>query len=143
MLVKHLLDRKSGGVKTIPGALSVTEAVSELAARRIGVLVVSETGDTVDGILSERDIIRGLAAQGAAVLSQPVSSLMTAHVICCVSDDTVTSVLSKMSAGNFRHMPVLKDGMLEGILSLRDLMSARAAMVEAENTALTDMISGY
>ncbi|MEL7216498.1 MAG: CBS domain-containing protein [Pseudomonadota bacterium] len=143
MLVQHLLDRKASGVTTIGAEATIADAAAELSARKIGVLLISSDGSALDGILSERDIVRGLATSGAGVLTQPVSKLMTSKVVSCTPGDTVTSVLDKMSSGNFRHMPVLTDGKLTGILSLRDLMGARVEMAEAENSALTGMIAGY
>ena len=143
MLVQHVLDRKASGVTTIGADATIADAAAELSARKIGVLLISRDGSALDGILSERDIVRGLATSGAGVLTQPVSKLMTSKVVSCTPKDTVTSVLDKMSSGNFRHMPVLTNGTLTSILSLRDLMGARVEMAEAENSALTGMIAGY
>ena len=88
-------------------------------------------------------MVRALAALGGTAMSKTVAEVMTAKVITCTAEDTVTSVLDKMMSGNFRHMPVMQDGSVTGMLSIRDLMSARTEMIEAENSALTGMIAGY
>jgi CBS domain-containing protein len=143
MLVKHVLERKAGGLTTISGTKTIHDAAAQLALAKIGVLIVADDGGAMDGILSERDIVRAVAAQGPSALWKPVSDVMTQKVVTCTPDDTVNTVLDKMMGGNFRHMPVMTDGALTGMLSIRDLMHARNEMVEAENTALTGMIAGY
>ena len=99
-------------------------------------------GASVDGILSERDIVRELGKRGGGCLDDAVSSLMTNAVIACHPGDSVLSVLEKMTDGRFRHMPVIEDGAMIGVVSIGDAVKARIDEVESENSALTDMIAG-
>lgn len=143
MLVKHVLDRKPQGVTTVTSEKTLLDAAAVLSARKIGALIVSENGESIDGIISERDIVRGISAYGPSCLSRELKEFMTANVQCCTPADTIFSVHERMSSGNFRHMPVAEDDRLVAMLSIRDLMAARTQMVEAENDALTGMIVGY
>ena len=144
MLVSQILRTKAlTGVLTIDPGASVGDAVAELAARRIGVLVVSRDGQAVDGILSERDVVRELGAQGTAVLAAPVSALMTRAVQLAAPDDSCESVLTRMSEGRFRHMPVAEEGRLVGLVSQGDAVKARLSEVSMEKEALQAMVAGH
>lgn len=143
MLVQHVLGNKPALLETIAPDASLRAAAEVLGAKRIGALIVSANGTTVDGILSERDIVRKLGAEGAACLDTTVKNTMTAKVISCAPDDSMISVLNQMTAGRFRHMPVMDGARLVGIISIGDAVKARMQMIEAENSALTGMISGY
>ncbi|MGB0497762.1 MAG: CBS domain-containing protein [Rubricella sp.] len=143
MLVKHILDGKSNAVRHVAPGDTISAATKLLAEHRIGVLTVSSDGVALDGILSERDIVRGIAQSGASALTGTVADLMTKNVECCTVEETVASVLERMSRGNFRHMPVMTEGKVAGMISIRDIMRARTAEIEAENSALTGMIAGY
>lgn len=144
MLVKQILAGKPmQGVLTIqPGAL-VAEAIDELAARKIGALVVSDDGKAPLGILSERDIVRELAQQGASLMDVRIDALMTRDLQTATPSETAESVLARMTAGRFRHMPVVDDGALVGIVTLGDVVKARLSEVSMEKDALTAMVSGY
>ncbi|MFD1795432.1 CBS domain-containing protein [Paracoccus aurantiacus] len=145
MLVNQILSLKDAGVTivTIGPSASVAEAVKLLAEKRIGAVVVSEDGKKPTGILSERDIVRELGKQGADVLSRPISELMTRKVSTCVSGDDTLGVLEKMTAGRFRHLPVIdEDGNMIGLVSIGDAVSARLKELNAEKDALTGMIMG-
>jgi CBS domain-containing protein len=120
---------------------TVAAAVDVLAKHRIGAVIVSRDGAVVDGILSERDIVRALSSHGASCLEQPVSAVMTAEVIGCHPEDTPLSVIEKMSDGRFRHMPVVEAGRMVGVISIGDVVKARIDEIQSENMALTDMIS--
>jgi CBS domain-containing protein len=119
----------------------VRTAAEVLAKHRIGAVVVSRDGSTVDGILSERDIVRALGTIGVGCLASPVQDLMTAEVIGCHPDDTANSVMERMSNGRFRHMPVVDGGRMVGVISIGDVVKARINEIQHENTALTEMIS--
>ncbi|MBA3324984.1 MAG: CBS domain-containing protein [Rhodobacteraceae bacterium] len=119
----------------------VRTAAEVLAKHRIGALIVSRDGAIVDGILSERDIVRALGTIGVGCMTKSVQELMTAEVIGCHPDDTANSVMEKMSDGRFRHMPVIDDNRMIGVISIGDVVKARLAEIQHENTALTDMIS--
>lgn len=143
MLVRQILSSKPNqSVITVSSRSSVRDAVSILSEKRIGALVVSDSPDQVDGILSERDIVRQLGIAGLDVLLLPVSDLMTKAVIGCDPSDTAVSVLEKMTEGRFRHMPVIEDGRIAGVISIGDVVKARIDEVEHENSALTEMIAG-
>ena len=144
MLVKQILASKAvSGVLTIDPCARVADAVAELAARRIGALVVSADGSTADGILSERDVVREIGRQGAHVLTERVRTLMTREVQVAGPGDTAQSVLERMTEGRFRHMPVAQDGVLVGIISLGDVVKARLSEVSMERDTLEAMVSGH
>ncbi len=120
---------------------SVTAAAQTLARHRIGALVVSRDGVSVDGIISERDIVRALGTVGVSCMTLQVVDLMTAQVIVCQIDERAHSVLERMTRGRFRHMPVMEEGRMVGVISIGDVVKARIDEIELENSALTDMIS--
>lgn len=142
MIVRNIIDNKpSQTIVTVKPSDSVTLAIELLVKHRIGALIVSGDGSIVDGIFSERDIVRALAKRGAAALDAKVEELMTAEVIGCKWDDTVMSVMEKMTDGRFRHMPVIEESRMVGVISIGDAVKARIGEVEMENSALTGMIS--
>jgi CBS domain-containing protein len=139
--------RKIIGAKPIQQILTVRPddaiktAAEILAKHRIGAVIVSRYGAMVDGILSERDIVRALGTVGVSCMSGKVEELMTATVIACHPDDTANSVMEKMSDGRFRHMPVIENNLMIGVISIGDVVKARISEIQHENVALTDMIS--
>lgn len=144
MLVQQILRAKGGsGVITITPDTEVSDAAKVLAERRIGGLVVSADGTTADGILSERDIVRSLAMRGASCMNDKVRDLMTANPVCCSKQDSSDMVLSRMTDGRFRHMPVIEDGVLVGIVTIGDVVKARLEELAMEKSALEGMIMGY
>ena len=144
MLVKQILASKPiGGVLTIDPGARVADAVAELAARRIGALVVSADGRAAEGILSERDVVREIGRQGAHVLTERVRSLMTRDVQVAAPAETAQSVLERMTEGRFRHMPVAEDGALVGLISIGDVVKARLSEVSMEREALEAMVAGH
>ncbi len=143
MNVKQILQSKpSHTILTIKPEDSISDAAEMLSLNRIGALIVSENGKSVDGILSERDIVREIGKNGVGCMSDCTKELMTANVIACAPSDSVDSLMSKMSEGRFRHMPVVDEGELVGVVSIGDVVKARIEMIEQENAALTDMIHG-
>ena len=144
MFVRDILNSKPvQGVLTISPGASVADAVAELGARGIGALVASGTGRDVVGILSERDVVRAIGQHGAGVLAGPVAELMTAEVETAACDDTAESVLGRMTEGRFRHMPVVEEGALVGLVTLGDVVKARLSEVSMEKDALTAMVAGH
>ncbi|WP_306113893.1 MULTISPECIES: CBS domain-containing protein [unclassified Roseovarius] len=144
MLVQQILKSKGdGGVITIKPSTLVSEAASILAEKRIGGLVVSKDGTSADGILSERDIVRSLAMRGASCLTDKVEDLMTRNPVCCSKQDTSDAVLTRMTDGRFRHMPVVSDGTLVGIVTIGDVVKARLQELAMEKDALQGMIMGH
>lgn len=143
MHVKQILKEKSDdGVVTVSAKQSVAQVAELLAQRRIGAVVVSEDGRVAEGILSERDIVRGLGRRGAAVLAETAGDLMTREVVTCGLEDTAETVMSRMTEGRFRHIPVEKDGELVGLISVGDVVKVRLNELRHETAALTDMIMG-
>ncbi|MFY0312311.1 CBS domain-containing protein [Leisingera sp. D0M16] len=144
MLVQVILKSKaSTGVVTVKPDASVAEAAKVMADNRFGTVVVSADGETPDGILSERDIVRELSKEGAGCLDQPVSAYMTRKLVTCTSQSNVGELLTQMTEGRFRHMPVVEDGKLVGIVTLGDAVKAQLAQVAMEKDALQDMIMGH
>jgi CBS domain-containing protein len=138
--IRQLLRRKGGDVATIPPDASVRDALALLAERGIGALVVSPDGRSVEGIVSERDVARGLHERGAALLTEPVSAVMTAEVHTCRPDASVHELAQLMTEKRVRHVPVVDDGVLVGIVSIGDVVKARLDELEAERAHLVDYI---
>jgi CBS domain-containing protein len=140
MTVKSILSDKGRDVTTIEPNATLEAAIAILAERRIGAVVVLGPDRRVIGILSERDIVRALAEQGAAVLTAPLSQVMTRRVSTCAEQDTVSSIMERMTAGKFRHVPVLEQDQLVGIVSIGDVVKHRLSEMERESAALRDYI---
>ena len=144
MLVRQILAMKGGGtVETIGASTSITDAVRLLSEKRIGALVVSDDGIAPLGIVSERDIARELGRRGPAVLNETVADLMTRELVGCSSEESADQVLSKMTDGRFRHMPVLDGAKMIGLISIGDVVKARLSELSMEKDALEGMIKGF
>ncbi len=144
MLVSQILKLKAeSGVMTIAPDATVAKAVEMLASRRIGAVVVSPDGKTVVGILSERDVVRELFKRGAGVMADRVDSLMTGNPVFCKRDETADQILTKMTDGRFRHLPVVEGGEMVGLISIGDVVKARLVQLEGEKSALEGMIKGF
>jgi CBS domain-containing protein len=141
MNVEAILRAKGRSVATIRPDATVAAAVRELKTRGIGALLVSEDGKQLVGILSERDIVHALAEQGAGLLTTTVDRLMTRKVITCLPEDTVSDLMGRMTQHRFRHLPVVKDGVLLGIVSIGDLVKNRIEEVEFEADSLRSFIA--
>ena len=140
MNVETILKSKGSNVVTVAPGETVAHALSVLEAHEIGALVVSADRVRVLGILSERDVVRGLARQGAELLDNPVSEIMTSDVYFCEPDDTVAELMSQMTDRRIRHLPVVVDGRLRGIVSIGDVVKSRLGEVESEKDALREYI---
>jgi CBS domain-containing protein len=144
MLVQQILKSKSDdGVVTIAPETSLAEAARILAQRRIGALVVSPDGKRAVGILSERDIVRELAAKGAGCLMEPVQAVMTRAIVTCARDDNSDAILSRMTEGRFRHIPVVDGDTMVGLISIGDVFKAQIQELAMEKEALEGMIKGF
>ncbi|APH71949.1 CBS domain-containing protein [Aquibium oceanicum] len=141
MLVKNILAEKGSEVVTIAPDSSLAEAVSLLADKRIGAVVVTKGEGRIAGILSERDIVRMLGAEGPSMLQKPLSSAMTSKVKVCHEDNTINQVMEIMTAGRFRHLPVERDGKLVGIISIGDVVKKRIEEVEHEAQEIRNYIA--
>lgn len=144
MLVSHILKSKGAdGVVTVKPGTRVSQAAEVLSARRIGTVVVSSDGTSVEGILSERDIVREVGKRGAACLSDPVEALMTTKIITCQRSDDADAVLAQMTEGRFRHMPVVEGTEMVGLITIGDVVKARLSELAMEKQALEGMIMGH
>ncbi|MBW7920822.1 MAG: CBS domain-containing protein [Rubellimicrobium sp.] len=143
MLVHQILAGKPDqSVLTITEGATVAEAAAILSERRIGCLVVSPDGARVDGILSERDIVREVGRRGAPCLTDPVASIMTRRITSCTRSDSVEHLMGLMTEGRFRHLPVMDGDRLAGLVSIGDVVKARISQLAMEHDAMQDMIAG-
>lgn len=140
MQISQILRRKGHEVATVDGAASIRTALARLAEHGIGSLVVSSDGRRVEGILSERDIARELHVRGAGLLADSVSSVMTAKVHTCPPSTSVHALAQTMTDLRVRHVPVVEDGALVGIVSIGDVVKARLDELEEERKQLVDYI---
>src|SRR6266853_122893 len=139
MTVHSILDTKGHQILSVEPDAKLSAAIKTLGERKIGaVLVISQGG--VEGILSERDIVRVLGERGAAVLDEPVSAVMTRKVVSCRQSDTVAATMEMMTLGKFRHLPVIEDGRVVGLISIGDVVKWRVREYELEQEALRDYI---
>ncbi len=141
MSIAAILANKGGDVATIDSAVPLSEAVTQLAERRIGALVVT-TGGEVVGIVSERDLVTCLGKQGASALDRPVAEAMTAPAVTIDLGTPVLNALSTMTRRRFRHLPIVEDGKLVGLVSIGDLVKYRIDAIESEAAAMRSYIQG-
>jgi CBS domain-containing protein len=141
MTVKTILSLKGGDVATIAPTASLATAAKVLAERRIGALVVMDAADRVAGMLSERDIVRALAERGAAALDERLDRTMTRSVVTCTEAMTVGEIMKRMTAGRFRHVPVVELDRLVGIVSIGDVVKYRLAAMQHESQSLREYVS--
>jgi CBS domain-containing protein len=142
MRVKDILAHKGAAVMTVGPGATVAEVISSLARYRIGALVVTSDGRTIEGIVSERDVVRALDTFGVDLLGMQAREIMTAEVHTCVPGDEIRSLALTMTEKRFRHMPVAVDGALSGIVTLGDVVKSRVDELETEQNQLIGYISG-
>jgi CBS domain-containing protein len=140
MTVSIILAGKGREVVTIEPNATLTAAVALLAEKRIGALLILGADRRIVGILSERDIVRAFAERGASALDAPVSTVMTRRVSTCTENETVSIIMERMTAGKFRHVPVVDQGRLVGIVSIGDVVKHRLNEVERDSAAMRDYI---
>lgn len=140
MTVRAILDTKGHQVESIQPGATLATAVTILGEKRIGAVLVLNVAGHIEGILSERDIVRVLSERGAAVLEEPVSNVMTKRVVSCRPSDTVSGIMEMMTLGKFRHLPVVDEGRLVGLISIGDVVKWRVREYELEQEALRDYI---
>ena len=142
MNVKSILAAKSlgGDIISIEPKANLAAAARLLAAHRIGAVVIRGAGGRLAGILSERDIVRALAENDAGALGQTVGQVMTREVVTCGPNDSVASLMERMTAGKFRHMPVVENGQLLGLVSIGDVVKQRVGEIEQESEAMRDYL---
>jgi CBS domain-containing protein len=140
MNVETILSVKGSEVITIGPTATLEEAIAVLGKHRIGAVVVLGADQRVIGILSERDIVRALSERSAGALKEPLSQSMTRVVVSCGEADTVSDLMERMTRGRFRHIPVLEQDRLIGIISIGDVVKQRLGEMERESEALRDYI---
>jgi CBS domain-containing protein len=150
MTIKNVLRAKGSTVATISPEATLTELVDALAEHRIGAMIVSADGDHIDGIVSERDIVRALRSDGGLPSFREsrlvhldrvkVAEIMTSEVTTCTPETSIDEVMTTMTAGRIRHIPVISDDGLVGIVSIGDIVAARISHLEWERSALVDYV---
>ena len=135
--------KKDMAVVTVPLGSAIKEAAGVLSRRRIGTVVITGGDAAIAGILSERDIVRALAQKGAGCLCEPVEAYMTGTVQICALNDSADVVLGRMTAGRFRHMPVMEENRLIGLITIGDVVKSKLTELAMENEALESMIKGH
>lgn len=141
MLVKNILGDKGREVVAISADATLSEAARLLARKRIGAVVVRDAAGTLAGILSERDVVRAVADGSVTALARPVSMYMTRAVATCAESDTVEDIMEMMTIGRFRHVPVLDNGMVTGIVSIGDVVKTRIEETVREAVSLREYIT--
>jgi CBS domain-containing protein len=139
MTVRAILDSKGRHIESVEPDAKLSAAIRILSERRIGAVLVMSKGH-LDGILSERDIVRVLGERGAQVLDEPLSKVMTRKVVSCRQNDTVAAIMEMMTLGKFRHLPVIEEGIVVGLISIGDIVKWRVKEYETEQEALRDYI---
>jgi CBS domain-containing protein len=140
MTVRTILRAKGAHVETVRPETTVYTAVWDLKLKGIGALVVSEDGVTVLGLISERDIVRGLTEHGHTLLALPVARMMTTPVVTCAPDDSITAVMARMTRHRVRHLPVIDGGRLGGLVSIGDVVKHRLDALELEANILRETL---
>lgn len=140
MTVSRIINEKGRNVVTVAPTASLAAIAATLAEKRIGAVVVTDN-DAIGGIISERDIVRAIARHGGDGLTKPASEWMTAKVVTCAPEDTIHDVMQKMTSGRFRHLPVVEDGKLAGIVSIGDVVKRRIEDVEREADQIREYIA--
>jgi CBS domain-containing protein len=139
MTVRAILDSKGHQIESVEPEAKLSAAIKILSERKIGAVLVMSKGH-IDGILSERDIVRVLGERGAKVLDEPVSAVMTRKVVSCRQADTVAAIMEMMTLGKFRHLPVIEEGTVVGLISIGDVVKWRVKEYEMEQEALREYI---
>lgn len=140
--ISVILDRKGAGVITIPPDAMFLAAADALSEHNIGALVVSSDGRSVEGIVSERDLVRELARRGTGAVKQTVADLMSTEVATCGSDATVDDLMAAMTTKRIRHVPIVDDGVLAGVVSIGDVVRVRLDELEVEKQSLEEYVTG-
>ncbi len=141
MTVSAILDEKGRETFCLVESTSVEEVLSVLAKKKIGAVLIVHADETIAGILSERDIVRALADKGASILAETAGHHMTSNVVTCSETDAINDVMEKMTAGRFRHIPVVSDGNLIGVVSIGDVVKRRIQQAEKEAEDIRSYIS--
>jgi CBS domain-containing protein len=142
MQVMQILKDKGSDVVTMAANALIADALRTLNERRIGAIVITGARDDIEGILSERDVVNGLADRGAGLLEARISDIMTRHVFTCTPETSIEELMRQMTRRRIRHLPVIRDGRLCGIVSIGDVVKHRLMELETEATTMRDYIGG-
>lgn len=142
MVIAGILKEKGGKIVSVPPNASIADVVQKLTTNRIGAVLVVSGDGALKGILSERDVVRSLAENGAGALDRTAADLMTSNVTTATPQTTVAAAMELMTAGRFRHVPVLDDGRLVGLVSIGDVVKAKIASAEQEVDSLRAYVVG-
>ncbi|MGI9435254.1 MAG: CBS domain-containing protein [Geminicoccaceae bacterium] len=142
MFVRQILASKGGDIVTINPSALISDVVALMGKERIGAVVVLDPDAHIAGIVSERDVTRGLAEHGAGLLTMQAHTIMTEDVVSCRPDDGIDKLMRKMTTGRFRHLPVVEKGSMIGIVSIGDIVKHRLEELESEASMLQDYIAG-
>lgn len=140
MTVSIILAAKGRDVVSVEPSAMLSSTIALLAERRIGAALVLGVDRRIAGIVSERDIVRALAERGAGALDEPVSRIMTRKVSTCTGSETVSSIMERMTEGKFRHVPIVEQGRIVGIISIGDVVKHRLQEMERDSAAMHDYI---
>lgn len=142
MSVSNILSVKGRNVFTARGADKIADIVKSLAEKRIGAIVITDGGGRIEGIVSERDVVRHLAKEGAGLLTKSVSAIMTRNVKTCTEDDDEQELMTMMTENRIRHLPVVSSGKLAGMVSIGDVVKNRMETIEREADHMKAYIAG-
>ena len=142
MFVRQILAGKGGEIVSISPTATIAEVATLMRKKGVGAVVVASPGGAIAGIVSERDVTRGIADHSSALLEMSVDRIMTKEVVTCTPEDGTDKLMRKMTAGRFRHLPVLDKGKMVGIVSIGDIVKTRLEELEAEASLLQDYIAG-
>jgi CBS domain-containing protein len=143
MLIAHVIREKGAAVHTLPAEATLEQAAKQLHAKKVGALVVLDGANGIVGVFSERDLVREIARRGPAALGTQVGEAMSREVITARRDETIDECLGRMTDRRVRHLPVVEDVRLLGIVSIGDLVKHRIALVEAESAAMQAYIAAH
>lgn len=142
MVIAGILKEKGGKLLSVPPHASIADVVQTLATNRIGAVLVVSASGALEGILSERDVVRSLAENGAGTLDRTAADLMTSSVTTATPQTTVAAAMELMTAGRFRHVPIMDEGRLVGLVSIGDVVKAKIANAEQEVDSLRAYVVG-
>jgi CBS domain-containing protein len=141
MTVAAILNEKGREVTTREAGSSMREICDTLAQQKIGAIVITDAGGKIAGIISERDVVRAISQDGTQALDKPVAEFMTKKVVTCQAQESINSVMARMSGGRFRHVPVVREGKLDGLISIGDVVKYRIAQIEREAEDMRNYIA--
>ncbi len=141
MHIGHILNLKGWHVITLAPGSTISDAAALLAKENIGVAVIVDDDTAILGVISERDIVRGVTRHGAQILDMPVEKLMSTDIITCAPETSVGDVLQLMASNEIRHIPIVQDKKIVGVVSMRDVVDTRLGELETENESLRQLLS--